>query len=153
IQVAYFHGSLLEQITARVACMRPASVQINVNHGTEMDVDVFDGRIHLFQNALERTKYASDVAAWIPLASDIEARMQMSESVTRQAMGLESASSISATFGNLSNAAGSGYLRCLSEVMKRFPKHFHLFAGPGNVRVVRSHLHAEGVLPRVRFLG
>jgi len=153
IHVAYFHGSLLEQITARVACMRPTRVQINVNHGIEMAVDVFDGRIHLFQNGLERAKYPTDAAEWIPLASDIETRVHMLEPVTRQAMGLESASSISATFGNLSNAAGSGYLRCLSEIMKRFPKHFHLFAGPGNVRAVRSHLHAEGVLPRVRFLG
>ena len=37
--------------------------------------------------------------------------------------------------------------------MRRFPKHFHIFAGAGNVRVVRSHLHSEGVLPRIRFLG
>src|SRR5215467_14816700 len=37
--------------------------------------------------------------------------------------------------------------------MKRSPRHFHLFAGPGNVRAMRSQLHSEGVLPRVRFLG
>src|SRR5207247_8649150 len=72
---------------------------------------------------------------------------------TRQAMGFESASSVSATFGNLYKVAGSGYLKVLSEIMKRFPKHFHLFAGAGNVKAIRSHLHSEGVLPRVRFLG
>ena len=37
--------------------------------------------------------------------------------------------------------------------MKRFPKHFHIFAGDGSVKAVRSHLHSEGVLPRVRFFG
>ena len=31
--------------------------------------------------------------------------------------------------------------------------HVHLFAGEGNVRAMRGLLHAEGVLPRVRFLG
>ena len=153
IQVAFFHGSLNEQITGRVAAMRPARVQINVNHGTEMDADVFNGRIHLFENAMLRTRFANEPAEWIPLASDVESRLQMSDPVTRQEMGLESASTISATFGNMYKVAGAGYMRVLAEIMKRFPKHFHLFAGAGNVRGIRSHLHAEGVLPRVRFLG
>jgi predicted O-linked N-acetylglucosamine transferase (SPINDLY family) len=153
VQMAFFHGSLTEQITARVAAMRPAPFQVNVNHGSEMDVDVFDGRIHLFQNAMERTRFSSPVDEWIPLASDIEGRLQMAEPVTRQSMGLESAATISATYGNLYKVAGSGYLRVLSEIMHRFPKHFHLFAGAGNVKAIRSHLHSEGVLPRVRFLG
>ncbi len=152
IQVAFYHGSLTEQITARVASMRPAPIQVNVNHGSEMDAGLFDGHIHLFQNAMERTRF-SDPAEWIPLASDIERRLEMAEPVSRESMGLESASSVSATFGNLYKVAGSGYLKTLSEIMKRFPKHFHLFAGAGNVKAVRSHLHSEGVLPRVRFLG
>ena len=152
IKVAFFHGSLAEQITARVAALRPAPIQINVNHGSEMDADLFDGHIHLFQNALKRTRFSSP-SEWIPLASDIEARLEMGEPVTRQSMGLESASTVSATFGNLYQVAGSGYLRVLSEIMQRFPKHFHIFAGAGNVKVVRSHLHSEGVLPRIRFLG
>jgi len=152
IKVAFFHSSLTEQITARVAALRPAPIQINVDHGTEMDADLFDGHIHLFQNALERTRF-SRWSQWIPLASDIEARLEMSEPVTRQSMGLESASTVSATFGNLQKVAGSGYLRVLSEIMQRFPKHFHIFAGEGNVKAVRSHLHSEGVLPRIRFLG
>jgi glycosyl transferase family 1 len=153
IKVAFFHGSLAEQITARVAAMRPAPLQVNVNHGSEMDADVFDGFVHLFQNAMTRSRFSSHVAEWIPLASDIETRLQMSAPVTRQSLGLESASSVSATYGNLYKVAGTGYLRALTEIMKRFPKHFHLFAGEGNVRSIRSLLHSEGVLPRVRFLG
>lgn len=153
VGAALFHGGLDEQITARVAVMRPAPLQINVNHGVEMDVGVFDGRIHLYQNAMERTRFGNEPAEWIPPASDIETRIQMAEPLTRQAMGLESAGTISATFGELNKVAGSGYLRVLSEILNRFPKHFHLFAGAGNVRAIRSHLHGEGVLPRVRFLG
>jgi hypothetical protein len=153
IKVAFFHGNLAEQITARVAAMRPAPVQVNVNHGSEMDADLLDGYIHLFQNAMERTRFSSHVSEWIPLASDIETRLQMTELVTRQSLGLESASSVSATFGNLYKVSGSGYLKVLAEILKRFPKHFHLFAGAGNVKSIRSFLHSEGVLPRVRFLG
>lgn len=153
IKVVFFHASLAEQITARVAAFRPVPFQVNVNHGTEMDADMFDGFIHLFQNAMERTRYASHPSEWIPLASDIESRLQMCEPITRQSMGLESAGAVSATFGNLYKVAGPGYLKALAEIMKRFPRHFHLFAGAGNVRAMRSILHAEGVLSRVRFLG
>jgi predicted O-linked N-acetylglucosamine transferase (SPINDLY family) len=153
IPVAFFHGSLAEQITARVAAMRPAPLQVHVNHGSEMELDVFDGFIHLFQNALTRSRFSSHVAEWIPLASDIETRLQMSDPVTRQSLGLESATSVSATYGDLQKVAGGGYVRALTEIMKRFPKHFHLFAGAGNVRSMRSVLHSEGVLSRVRFFG
>jgi hypothetical protein len=153
IKVAFFHASLGEQITARVAAMRPAPVQVNVNHGPEMDADLFDGFIHLSQNALANSRFPSHPAEWIPPASDIEARLQTVEPVTRQGMGLESASSVSATFGNLDSLPRGGYLKALAEILKRFPKHFHLFAGEGNVRAFRGVLHSEGVLPRVRFLG
>src|SRR5262249_50446514 len=34
-QVAFFHTSLTEQIAARVASMRPAAIQVSVNHGTD----------------------------------------------------------------------------------------------------------------------
>ena len=153
IKVAFFHGSLAEQITARVAAMRPAQVQVNVNHGSEMELDVFDGFIHLFQNAMVRSRFSSHLAEWIPLASDIETRLQTSDPVTRQSLGLESATSVSATYGNLYKVAGGGYLKALTEIMRRFPKHFHLFAGAGNVKSIRSVLHSEGVLSRVRFLG
>jgi glycosyltransferase involved in cell wall biosynthesis len=152
LAVAFFHSNLSEQITARVASLRPATIQVNVNHDVEMDADLFDARIHVFDNAIQRTRFSAH-AEWIPLASDIERRLQFSEPVTRQSMGLESATSVSATFGNLRNSSSREYLRVLSEVLKRFPKHFHLFAGAGNVRSIRPYLHSEGVLPRVRFLG
>ena len=128
IEVAFFHSSLAEQITARVAAMRPVPVQVNVNHGSEMNADVFDGHIHLFENAMQRTRF-SDHAEWIPLASDIESRLQAREPVTRQESGLESASSISATFGNLYKISGSGYLRVLSEILNRFPETFSSVRG------------------------
>jgi len=153
IKAAFYHGSLSEQITARVAALRPAPIQVNVNHGSEMDANLFDGHIHLFQNAMERTRFPSDAAERIPLASDIETRLKIAEPVTLQILGLESAGSVSATYGNLDKVSGSGYLRVLTEILKRFPKHFHLFAGAGNVKAIRSFLHSEGVLPRVRFLG
>jgi hypothetical protein len=152
IAVAFFHAGLTEQITARVASMRPIPVQVNVIHDAEMDSNLFDGHIHLFEHAMQRARF-SDSAERIPPASDIDTRLQMIEPVTRQSIGLESASSISATFCNLQHVAGSDYLRILSEILKRFPKHFHLFAGPGSVKAVRSYLHSESVLPRVRFLG
>ena len=151
-RIAFFHADLSEQITARVAAMRPAPIQVNVNHGAEMEADLFDGRIHLFQAALERTRF-SQPAEWIPPASDIETRLRTTKPVTLQSMGLESASTISATFGDLREMAGNGYLGALSEIMRRFPKHFHIFAGEGTVKPIRSHLHSRGVLPRVRFLG
>jgi glycosyl transferase family 1 len=152
IKVAFFHANLGEQITARVAAMRPAAFQVNVNHGTEMDADLFDAFIHFSQNAQSASRFASHPSEWIPPASDIESRLQMAEPVTRQGMGLESASSVSATFGSLDSLPG-GYLKALAEILKRFPKHFHLFAGEGHVRGFRGVLHSEGVLPRVRFLG
>ncbi len=152
IGTAFFHANLAEQITARVASMRPVPVQVNVNHDCEMDADLFDRRIHLSQSAMRQSRF-SNPAEWIPPVSDIQQRLQTTEQVTRQSMGLESASSVSATFGNLQNVSGREYLGALSEIMMRFPKHFHLFAGAGNVKATRSHLHSEGVLPRVRFLG
>jgi len=153
IQVAFFHGNLSEQITARVAALRPAPVQINVNHDNEMDADLFDGFVHFFKNAMERTRFPALPAEVIRPASDIQTRIAMTEPLTKQAIGLESASTISATFGNLSKVSGRGYIRMLIEILKRFPKHFHLFAGSGSVKALRGALHSEGVLPRVRFLG
>ena len=152
IEIAFFHAGLTEQITTRVASLRPLPLQVNVNHDAEMDADLFDARIHLPEDAMQHTRFSSR-AEWIPIVSDIETRLQMNEPVTRQSMGLEAANTVTATFGNLQYIAGRDYMRVVSEILQRFPKHFHLFAGPGNVKVIRSHLHAEGVLPRVRFLG
>jgi predicted O-linked N-acetylglucosamine transferase (SPINDLY family) len=152
IRISLFHANLSEQITARVASLRPTPVQVNVAHDSEMDTDLFDARIHLFENSMRQTRFVGP-AVCIPIASDIQAKLQMAEPVSRQSMGLESAGSVTATFGNLRHASSRDYLRVLVEIMNRFPKNFHLFAGSGNVRAIRSFLHAEGVLPRVRFLG
>jgi hypothetical protein len=102
---------------------------------------------------MKESRFHFGPTAHIPAPSNAEQRLLSSESLTRQAMGLESAATVSATFGNFSAFAGSSYLRLLAEIMKRFPRHFHLFAGDGEIRSIRGYLHAEGVLPRIRFLG
>jgi predicted O-linked N-acetylglucosamine transferase (SPINDLY family) len=153
IPVVLFHGSLSEQILARTAAFRPGPVQINVNHGVEMDADLFDGFVHLQRSALERTRFPGRPAVWIPPVSDAEERLAACAPLTRQAVGLESAGVVSATFGGVHFASGSGYLRALAELMKRSPRHFHLLIGAGDIKAVRGFLHAQGVLPRVRFLG
>lgn len=152
-QAVFYHASLSEQITARVAASRPVSIQVNVNHGNEMDAALFDGYIHLFRNALERSPNRSRLAEWIPLASDIEDRLRAHTPATRAGLGIEAAKSVSATVGNLYKVAGSGYLNTLVEVLKRFPDHYHLLAGAGDVKAIRAHLHSADVLSRVRFLG
>jgi glycosyltransferase involved in cell wall biosynthesis len=45
------------------------------------------------------------------------------------------------------------FVHVLIRIMQRFPSHFHLFAGIGEVRAIRGLLHSEGVLSRMRFLG
>jgi len=153
VQAAFYHASLAEQITARVASRRPAPIQVNVNHGSEMDADLFDGYIHLFPNALERTRISNRHMEWIPLASDIEDRLKAHPPATRASLGISEAKSVSATFGNLNKVAGSEYLAVLVEILKRFPDHYHLFAGAGDVKAIRGQLHSANVLSRVRFLG
>ena len=135
VDVAFYHAGLNEQITTRVAALRPAPIQVHVGKPGETVAALFD------------------LQPGILPASDIEGRMEVHPPSTRQGMGLESAGSVSATFGDFYKVAGSGYLHALGEILKRFPKHFHLFAGSGDVKAIRAYLHAEGVLPRVRFLG
>jgi hypothetical protein len=118
-----------------------------------MDTDIFDGRIHGSKRALAQTRYPAKSASWIALASDIEKRMSAEAPIPRRSIGLDSAASVSATFGDLDQISGSGYVNALIEILVRFPNHCHLFAGKGNVRAMRQSMHAEGVLPRVRFLG
>lgn len=153
IKVVFYHASHNEQITTRVASLRPAPIQINVAHGAEMDPALFDGYIHLSPHGLASTRHTSVPGEWIAPVSDIEKRLMACPPRMRQAMGLESASSVSATFGDLRTAADSGFLRVLSSLLNLLPQHFHLFAGTGDVKTIRAYLHAEGVLPRVRFLG
>jgi len=135
LDVAFYHAGIHEQITTRVAALRPAAIQVHVGRPVETVAALFD------------------LQAGILPADDIEGRMRNHPPHTRQGMGLESAGSVSATFGNLQKIAGAGYLHSLAAILKRFPLHFHLFAGSGDIKAIRSFLHAEGVLPRVRFLG
>jgi hypothetical protein len=135
VDAAFYHTGLNELITARVAAWRPAPIQAHVGPAGELDASFIDAHPGVLP------------------ASDIEERMEAHPASTRQGMGLESAGSVSATFGEFYKVAGSGYLHALGEILKRFPKHFHLFAGTGDVKPIRAYLHAESVLPRVRFLG
>jgi hypothetical protein len=153
IKVVFYHASHNEQITTRVASLRPAPIQINVVHAEEMDPAIFEGYVHLTRAGLSSTRHPSKPTTWIPAASNIEERLKACPPQLRQSVGLESATTVSATFGDLRRVSDSGYLRVLSGILKNLPQHFHLFAGPGDVKTVRAYLHAEGVLPRVRFLG
>ncbi len=144
IEFALFHSN--------ASTVTSAPVRIHVDYGSAPGDDMFDARICFFESRVNGQS-SSGPLKWIPPGSDIEERLRMSSPVTRAETGLESAGSISATFGNLQDAADNGFLYALSEIMKRFPENFHLFAGSGNVKSIRAHLHSEGVLSRVRFLG
>lgn len=152
-QVVFFHAGLGEQITARVAAHRPAPIQVNVAHASEMDADLFDGYIHLTKQGLATTRHPAIPAEYIPPASDIAERLESLPARLRQLMGLDSAETVSATLGDLGNAADPRFLDVLSGILNLFPNHFHLFAGTGDVKGIRAHLHSAGVLPRVRFMG
>jgi len=152
VSVALYHTDLSDQIAAYVASRRPAPIQVNVNHGVEMAADLFDGFIHLTQSGLKRTRFSLHPAAWIPPSSDIESQLHLASFQTRQNLGIESASTVSATFAALPHGS-LNFVKIVIELLKRFPHHFHLFAGGGDVRSIRGLIHSEGVLPRVRFLG
>ncbi len=149
-QAVLFHANLTEQITARVAAGRPTPVQVHVNHEGEMDADLFDGRVHLFRDSLERTRFSDRLNRWIPPASDIESRLAPVRSERSEIGG---ATSISATFGTLPTISREPFLESLREILRRFPKHIHLFAGIGDVRAARNDFRQAEVLPQVRFLG
>ena len=153
VETVFYHASFKEQITARVAAFRPGKIQVNVAHGIQMDADLFDGYIHLTRQGLAVGHHSTQPREWIPPASDIAERVRACPPDMRHLMGLESAETISATVGDLKHASDPAYLYVLAGLLKVFPKHFHVFAGTGEVKTVRAALHAEGVLPRVRFLG
>ena len=149
-QAALFHANLTEQITARVAAGSPTPVQVHVNHEGEMDADLFDGRVHLFRDSLRRTRFSDRLNRWIPPASDIESRLAQVHSERTEIGG---ATSISATLGTLPTISREPFLDSLREILRRFPKHIHLFAGIGDVRAARNYFRQAEVLPQVRFLG
>jgi glycosyltransferase involved in cell wall biosynthesis len=152
IPLVFHHASLSDQIASRVAALRPSPLQINVDHEGEMDADLFQGCIHLSQNGLERSRFKDRPAIWIPSTSDIENRLKETVFESRSSLGVESATSASASFSG-PNRNQADFVNALIELLKRFPKHFHFFTGTGDVRAFRGLLHSEGVLSRIRFLG
>jgi hypothetical protein len=153
IDIAFYHNSLTEQITTRVAALRPARLQLNVNHAQEVAADLFDGFIHLFENGVRRTRFPFRPWRYIPLVSDIEDRMSSCASMTRQSLGIDSAQTVSGTFGSLYKISEFAYLQSVAKILKRFPAHFHIFAGSGDDVSIKEFFRNEGLLPRILFLG
>jgi glycosyltransferase involved in cell wall biosynthesis len=153
IDIAFYHNSLAEQITTRVAALRPARLQINVNHAEEVAADLFNGFIHLFENGGRRTRFPFRPWRHIPLISDIEERLSSCDSVTRQSLGIDMAQTVSGTFGNLYKVSDFVYLEVVARILKRFPAHFHIFAGSGDNVPIKDFFRKEGLLARVIFLG
>jgi Glycosyl transferases group 1 len=152
IDVAFYHNNLTEQITTRVAALGPARIQINVNHGEEAKADLFNGFVHLFENGVRRTMFPHRPWRHIPLISDIEERLASCTPRTRQSLGVEAAKTVSGTFGNLYKVSDAAYLQAVARILKRFPAHFHIFAGTGNNGLIKEFFLKEGLLPRIVFL-
>jgi glycosyltransferase involved in cell wall biosynthesis len=152
LPLIFYHSGFSDQIAARVAGIKPAPLQVSVNHETGMDANLFDGFIHLSRNALERSRHGELPAVWIPATSDIVRRLQGSGFESRASLGVDAATSLSASFSGPTRDQ-TAFVNALIEILKRFPGHFHFFAGAGDVRAFRGLLHSEGVLSRIRFLG
>ncbi|HYR43803.1 MAG TPA: glycosyltransferase family 4 protein, partial [Terriglobia bacterium] len=153
IDIAFYHNSLTEQITTRVAGLRPARLQINVNHAEEVAADLFDGFVHLFENGVRRTRFPFRPFRHIPLISDIEERLSSCARVTRQSLGIDSAQTVSGTFGSLYKVSDVTYLQALAQILKRFPAHFHIFAGSGDNIPIKEFFLRQGLSSRILFLG
>jgi hypothetical protein len=153
VEAVFYHADLNEQITARVAAFRPTGLQVNVAYGIGMDADLFDGFIHLKRQGMAASHHSVEPRVWIPAPSDIAERVRACPAEMRHAMGLGTAETVSATLCNLEQVSDPKYLYVVTGLLKVFPNHFHLFAGSGDVKTIRSAFHGEGVLPRVRFLG
>ena len=152
IDIAFYHCGPTEQITVRVAALGPTPVQINVNHATEVDADMFNGFAHLFQNGLERSRFPHRPSRWIPLISDIEERLTACVPRRREELDLERAETVSGTYGNLFKVSHE-YVQTLVRIMERLPGHYHVFAGAGDEAPIREPLEAARLISRVRFLG
>jgi hypothetical protein len=153
VDAALYHADLNEQITARVAAFRPARLQVNVAYGIGMDADFFDGFIHLKKQGVAASHHSTEPRVWIPAPTGIAERVRACPSDMRHAMGLGAAETVSSTWCDLKQVSEPKYLYVVTGLLKAFPNHFHLFAGNGDVKGIRAAFHAEGVLPRVRFLG
>jgi len=152
-RIVFFHTSESDQSAAGVASLRVAPVQVNVNHGLEMEGDLCDGFIHLTQNAMSRSRLGSRPSVWIPPSSNIERELETSIFQSPESLGLAAANSVSATLSAPPGDRSLAFIRTIVEVLKRHPHHFHFLGGITDVRAIRGMLHSEGVLPRIRFLG
>ena len=152
LQLVFYHGDLSDQILARVAASRPAPVQVSVNRGMECDADLFDGFVHWKRASVEHSRFASHPSSWIPPSSEVEKRQTQNAGTARQNLGIVDASTVSASFSGPTRDQMDSFVKGLVEILTRFPRHYHVFAGRGDVRAVRGMLHSEGVLPRIRFL-
>jgi len=152
IDILLYHCGPSEQITVRVAALHPAAIQINVNHAEEVSADLFEGFAHLFQNGLERTLLPNRPKRWIPLISDIEDRLKTSTPMSRSELGLESAGTVSATFGNLFKASEAVHLETITRILREQPAHFHVIAGAGDPTPIRNYFEGKGVIDQVRFV-
>lgn len=117
-----------------------------------MDAELFDGFVYQTQAEYGERLFPHSPAACVLPASDFQAHMNQAVFQTRQAIGIESAATVSVSFGDLPVGSLS-FVKSIVGSLKSFSQHFHLFAGGGNVRAIRGLLHSEGVLSRVRFLG
>src|SRR5262249_51220906 len=133
LPLVFFHSDFSDQIAARVAAFCPAPVQVNVAHENVMYSNLFDGFIHLSQNSLERSRFLSQPAKWIPPSSDIEERMQTVAFESQESLAIDSASTVSASFSGPTRSQNM-FVNVIVEILKRFPRHFHFFAGPADVR-------------------
>jgi hypothetical protein len=152
IDIVLYHCGPSEQITVRVAALHPAAVQINVNHAEEVGADLFEGFAHLFRNGLERTRFAHRPKRWIPLISDIDDRLRGVEPMSRSELQLDSAQTVSATFGNLFKISERAYLDALARILRQHPGLYHVIAGAGDQTPIRKFLESENLIDRVRFV-
>lgn len=78
------------------------------------------------------------------------------EAMPRQALGLPEGVPLFGTFGRLQKCCESGFMAASSAILRAIPGAHLLLAGPAyenEEQVLRARYEAEGVFPRVRFLG
>src|SRR5689334_16294450 len=124
LRIVFFHADSSDPIAARAASLRAAPIQVNVNHGVEMDGEFFDGVVHLTQNAMERSRFGSLPSVWIPPSTDIEKDLQSATFETRESLALNSEASVSATLSAPARDRSVGFIRTVIEILRRYPNHF-----------------------------
>jgi predicted O-linked N-acetylglucosamine transferase (SPINDLY family) len=101
---------------------------------------------------VRRTRFPFRPWRHIPLISDIEERLSSCRHVTRQSLGIETARTVSGTFGNLYKVSGIAYLQAVARILRQFPEHFHIFAGAGDNMPIKDFFRDQGLLSRIVFI-